>query len=447
MNLISFSVKNATVKWWRSLTLGFLIFAATLVMVIAGSFISAIKHKVENVILQGFTGHIQIRSDKSQEGDMVEQYNKGWDAIQPLRPASVASIQKLLHQKFPQVDSSLLIRRSGFLVNPEKKQETTFIGIEPNAKQYQNAFLLKEGKYLDLLNPAGILLTEEQAAAFHLKTGDSITITTKNQYGHNSTLDLKVVGIGNFIMLSLFSYKACYLSNDSMRKLLSLDPGSATDLILFTPNPGQTTSLIRDISSELTAAKVENTITAQETLKSSDLKVTEFDIKEDQTEPEKVKISGASEMGLSFKSIGDTMFIMLNILVLFLMIIVSFLIVNLVYLMGLERYREIGTMRALGFSRSQVTRIFIGEILSISLLFGLLGSLLSAGIVYFLGRAGVPSPIPAMDFIMGKSLSLELDPVQIPITLGVITAFSLAAALYPAYQACSVDPAQTLRSI
>ncbi|HEX3045953.1 MAG TPA: FtsX-like permease family protein, partial [Bacillota bacterium] len=185
----------------------------------------------------------------------------------------------------------------------------------------------------------------------------------------------------------------------------------------------------------------------QETLKSSDLKVTEFDIKEDQTEPEKVKISGASEMGLSFKSIGDTMFVMLNILVLFLMIIVSFLIVNLVYLMGLERYREIGTMRALGFSRSQVTRIFIGEILSISLLFGLLGSLLSAGIVYFLGRAGVPSPIPAMDFIMGKSLSLELDPVQIPITLGVITAFSLAAALYPAYQACSVDPAQTLRSI
>ncbi|MCL6590117.1 MAG: FtsX-like permease family protein [Firmicutes bacterium] len=447
MNLITFSLKSAAVKWWRSLTLGFLILAAAFIIISAGSFITAIRHKVENVIIRGVTGHIQIRSENSREGDMVEQYNKGWDAIQPMNPITVAAIQKLLHLKFPQVETALLIRRSGFLTNLEKKEATMLIGIEPGAKQYKDAFLLKEGRYLNSKNGAAeILLTEEQAASFHVKTGDMITITTKNQYGLNARLDLKVAGIGNFIMLSLFSYKACYLSNEAMRKLLHLGPGSATDIILFTGNPGQTFAIIRNLSRELSAAKIDNTITAGEMLKSSELKITEFDVKEDLTSNRKVKISSYTEMGLSFKSIGDTMSVMLNLLVLFLMIIVSVLIVNLVYLMGLERYREIGTMRALGFSRNQVARIFIGEILSISLLFGVLGSMLSAGLTYFLGRAGIPSPIPAMDFIMGKSLSLELDLVQVPITLGVITCFSLAASLYPAYQACSMDPAQTLRS-
>jgi len=187
-------------------------------------------------------------------------------------------------------------------------------------------------------------LTEEQAKAFNVRIDDSITITTKNMYGLNTSVDLKVVGIGNYVMLSLFSYKANYTCSDAVRELVDMKEGEATDIILFIPEKDKSEVCINSISQELKNSGIRYELTADEKLESEDLKITE-------------------------------MFTMLNILVIFLFIIVSILIINLVYMTGLERYREIGTLRAIGFTRFQVIRIFMGEILAVSLISGFLGVL------------------------------------------------------------------------
>ena len=84
MRLLTLSLKNASVKWLRSLTLGLLIFLISIVMVLFNSFGLSIKSMVENVIIRGITGHVQIRSEKSFEADMVAQNNSGCDMLENL---------------------------------------------------------------------------------------------------------------------------------------------------------------------------------------------------------------------------------------------------------------------------------------------------------------------------------------------------------------------------
>jgi ABC-type lipoprotein release transport system permease subunit len=447
MNLIRLSLKNATAKWWRSFTLGFFILAASLVIMISDSMILAIQHKVSNVIQNGLTGRIQIRAAASREADMVEQYNKSWDALKPLGSETIQNILKIVARELPQTTHTVLMRQSAYVNGNGKREETMLIGIETDWRTYREAFLLKSGRYLNATDENGILLTEEQAGNFQVKVGDSLRITTKNRYGLNAEAEVQVVGIGNFIMLSLFSYKANYIPATCVRKLAGFDPGESTDLLLFTGNPEPEPQIIRQLSLALSRQGIGNIISAAERLTSADLKVSDLKFDADEHERQKVKISSHLEMGQIFKSVGDSLLVTLNILTLFMMVIVSILIFNLVYLMGIERYREIGTLRAIGFSRTRVIQIFMGEILSITFLGGLAGILISSGLILFFRRTGIPSPVAAMDFIMGKTLYPELDGVQVATTMAILTGFALLASFYPAYKAAAVDPAQTIRSV
>ena len=447
MNLMKLSFKNATVKWWRSLTLGFFILSVSIVMVLSSAFITAAKNKVDNVILKGMTGNIQIHSQGSMETDMATQYSQGWDSLDPMSVQTINDIGGVLKRKFPEFNPFLVTRHSSFLVNQEKREETMLIGIEPGFDSYKDAFQLSKGRYLEPGAAGEILLTDEQAAAFKVDIGDTITVSTKNMYGLNSQTELKVVGIGNYIMLSLFSYKADYTSSETVRKLVGLDAGEATEMILFTGNSSDEEATISRLSKELQDSGLQSLVTKYEKLKSEDLQIKEFDLTKLDNEDDKVMISGFSEMGNSFKGVSDIMFTMLNILVVFLIIIVSILIINLVYMAGIERYREIGTLRAIGLSRLQVIRIFMGEIVFVSLLSGILGVLSSTGLVLLLDALGIASPIPAMDYIMGKTLSLEIVPSSILNILLIITGLSLAASFYPAYKACSIDPAESIRTV
>lgn len=441
------SFKNATVKWWRSLTLGFFILSVSIVMVLSNAFITAAKNKVDNVILKGMTGNIQIHSQGSIETDMATQYSQGWDSLEPIGTKTITGIGEVLKSKFPVFKPFLMTRHSSFLVNQEKREETMLIGIEPGFDSYKEAFQLIKGRYLEPGATDEILLTDEQAAAFKVDIGDTITVSTKNMFGLNSQAELKVVGIGNYIMLSLFSYKADYTSGETVRKLVGMDAVEATEIILFTGDSGEEEAMVSKLSKELQNAGIKTLVTKYEKLKSEDLQVKEFDLSKLDEEEGKVMISGFSEMGNSFKGVSDIMFTMLNILVFFLVIIVSILIINLVFMAGIERYREIGTLRAIGLSRSQVVRVFMGEIVFVSLMSSITGVLASAGLVLLLDALGIASPIPAMEYIMGKTLSLEIVPSSIMNILLIITGLSLAASFYPAYKACSIVPAESIRTV
>src|SRR6202030_2890223 len=113
-------------------------------------------------------------------------------------------------------------------------------------------------------------------------------------------------------------------------------------------------------------------------------------------------------------------------------IVVSFLVVLLnMHTMVLERTREVGILKALGFSRLDVVRMLLGETLVLTLLGSGLGIALT-----FLTQAILKETSP--------SLMILIAPKWIfgSIMLAVVGA-ALGAA-YPAFRAASYDPVVAL---
>ena len=101
----------------------------------------------------------------------------------------------------------------------------------------------------------------------------------------------------------------------------------------------------------------------------------------------------------------------------------------------LERTREIGTLRAMGWSRWMVMRLILGEALGLSLIGGLLGCGLGASMAWAAGQ------IPGVGAFLSGSFSPAIF-IQ-----GLITALALGAigGAYPSWSAANLLPVEALR--
>ncbi len=447
MKLIALACKNALFKWWRSLTLGLFVFFVCLSMILFASFSAGIRNKIENVISDGVTGHIQVRSDKSREGDMVVQQKTGWDDLVFIPPASYAAAETILGREFPEATHSRLVRQTVFAHGGGKREETILMGIEPAVSRYRNAFLVAEGRYLDPGRNDEIMLTREQAATLKLRVGDAVRIKTKNRWGRNCEAVFTLVGTGDFILLSTFSYKAVYTRIDAAQNLIGLEPNMVTDLVAWLPDKGRTEQAARQLAATLARAGTEAVITRDEKLKTADLRSDSLPDRDEYLKNTKVKISDYGEMGEIFRLTGDILFIFLNSLLIILLLITGFLIINLVYLTGLERYREIGTMRAIGFSRAQVTLVFIAEVYIITACAALAAVITGGTIGALTGPQGVAAPSAEIAYLMGRNVVLAMEPGQTLLIVLLCFAFAGAASFIPALRAASLDPAQSMRTV
>lgn len=107
---------------------------------------------------------------------------------------------------------------------------------------------------------------------------------------------------------------------------------------------------------------------------------------------------------------------------------------NTVMMSTFERTREIGTLRALGWSRRRVLVMVLGESLALGLVGGAVGCVAGAALLYPLSQQ------PALSFLQGR-LSAEL------LVQGLVTAVLLGAVggLYPAGWASRLLPVEAMR--
>lgn len=444
MTLPGFALRNATAAWWRSLTLGLFLFVAVFTAVVAGSLGMAIRDRVDGVLDRGLTGHIQVRSDRTLEADMVEQYDAGWDDIAVLPPGAAAAVLELAGSRIPGAVVVPRVRRSVSLFRGSKRETTMMIGAPAASVDTTEAFLLSEGRPLSG-SGREVLLTREQAGNLRAKVGDAVTMVTRNRDGRTAVLEFTVAGIGDFIMLSLFSYKACFVDIGAARELAGLEAGESTDLLITLPRREEALARARELARACGERGVPAVVQADERLASADLHSEEGLLESQKKEPEKVRISTWRDMGKTYRGIGEAIFLVLVLLVGVLLLIVGLLIGNLVGLMGIERFREIGTLRAVGFPRGLVTRLFLGEILGIAALSAAAGAAAGSLAVLLARRTGVRPPVAALEFVMGRSLRPVFSPAWTAGLLLAVTAFALAAAVLPARKACSMAPSDAMR--
>ncbi len=126
---------------------------------------------------------------------------------------------------------------------------------------------------------------------------------------------------------------------------------------------------------------------------------------------------------------------------------VSFGLLNTILMSILERVRELGVLMAIGMKKIRVFSMIVLETTMIAIMGGILGLILSFTMVSILGRTGVP--VPGAEGLGEFGYASVLYPrletgfyFEIAIVLVI---FAILAAIYPAWKAISLQPAEAVR--
>jgi putative ABC transport system permease protein len=240
------------------------------------------------------------------------------------------------------------------------------------------------------------------AQKYGLSVGSTFEIFTLTSQGSFKPIPLRVAGI-NYPLRNLGSSIYMFL------------PDLQSDLILS----GQITHVYVTLYDSTKALQVENNL--QKLLPLYDVSA-----------PKAEAVQRISAQTTGFQ-IG------LNVMIAISLVVCSFIVFNTLFMTVVERTYEIGIMRAVGSSRSQIFRIFLAE----GFLIGTIGT--TAGILGGLGLARLFTSVFENTFNVPSLPVAQLTP-NIAFT-GLVAGFTavFAGALYPAISASRINIIQAIR--
>jgi len=414
MKLLHLMIKNILVNKWRSLSLGSLIFFAGLLMVLSNSSFMTMKDNMENALINTVLGEVQIRPNVP-DNNSITMAGKAEPAY--LDSQKVGIIETTVQSQIKPREYTKRVTHNILLVSDTEKSGSRIIGLGPNSTAYQKTFKLIRGRYLDPNKVFELLLTEEQAKKLKVDVGDVIGVMSQTRDGYIMDSALTLVGIGNFDLLSTVS--VAYTDLKSAQELIGFSDGEVSDLILYTSDKSQIQRTADELKQKLQKSGINP----------ADVKVTTY--------------RNSNSFELSGISIYIAMFYSFVAILLF---IIGILIINLVYMIGIERRQEIGTLRAIGFSKINIIGIFVGEIVLVTTFFSIIGVLCGSILVFFFSKVGITAN-PPLDLLIGKHFFMQFKIGLILAVLTLLPCFSMAASIYPAYVAASLKPVDTLKEI
>jgi putative ABC transport system permease protein len=102
-----------------------------------------------------------------------------------------------------------------------------------------------------------------------------------------------------------------------------------------------------------------------------------------------------------------------------------------------ERVREVGVLKTLGFASSEILGLILGEALSISIAGGLIGYLISAGLMTIVAKSPIGGFLPTLPFI---------EPTVATACMATAALVGVASAFVPAFSASRMPIVQALRT-
>ncbi|MCX7820585.1 MAG: FtsX-like permease family protein, partial [Brevinematales bacterium] len=261
------------------------------------------------------------------------------------------------------------------------------------------------------LEKDGLYLGVNLAKKLKIKTGDELLLATKTSEGGLNAIKLKVKGI--------FKYKVATLDNDffildlnEAKRLLKIKDGT-TEILVYT-HPEKT-----------------------EKVKSEIIKIL----------PEGVTVKNIKEQIGNMYQLFEAGRIIYYIIYAIIVLLASFVVVNTMMMNVFERIKEIGTLKALGLTDTEVYLNFIIE----GGIIGFIGSVVG-GIVGYITNIILNLTGIDFEFVM-KEITMPMEYIIRPeaniyvllvtIVFGVL--IPALATMYPAGYAKKLAPAEALR--
>ena len=127
------------------------------------------------------------------------------------------------------------------------------------------------------------------------------------------------------------------------------------------------------------------------------------------------------------------------------MVVLVFTIYNTMTMSVMERVREIGTMRAMGANRPEVTRVFALEGGFLGVVGGVLGLILGLGIAAIINRAGIYYAPPFVTMYAKLEVFITQAPWAVAGSLAICLLVALVGAILPSRRASRWEIVDALR--
>jgi putative ABC transport system permease protein len=149
----------------------------------------------------------------------------------------------------------------------------------------------------------------------------------------------------------------------------------------------------------------------------------------------------------SFGKFADIVRVVFNIALLVIAVVAVIIMMNTLVISVIERTAEIGTMRALGAQRSYVRTMFLTETLTLTVIFGLIGSAVALLAVGILNALNIKAENELLKLLFGGEL-LRLVPRLGSFVSTIVMVFVVGylAHLYPVAVALKIPPVAAMQS-
>ena len=135
-----------------------------------------------------------------------------------------------------------------------------------------------------------------------------------------------------------------------------------------------------------------------------------------------------------------------NVVIAVIAVVAVIIIINTLVISVTERVGELGTIRALGGQKGLVRRLIITEVLTITLLFGLLGMAAGALVIGALNLIGLPASNIFLQVLFGGSvLKPVLSLSSLYLSVAAVAVIGVLASLYPTSVALGVSPVRAMQ--
>lgn len=383
---------------WRTLSLGFFIFVSSIIYVVCNSVITTVKDNSRDALIHGLTGDVQIRNFDVEQQDFVDM-NTSWQNAEYLKAEELTKAKEYVSSNVKDVNAYERVRHAGALTLGDNYSDALMIGIEGEDTDYQLSFVLSEGTYVKSNGEKQIVLTNEIADKLKAGVGDMICANALDVKEEGTTIELTVVGIGTFESLAGYGSNMCFMDIDSVRALKGLSKEEATELILRGTKAEEAKRIASSIQKNLNTQK--------------QYMVTSWDTQ-----------------GGYVKVINTMITVVFYIFMVILMFIICLSIGNMVGVIAIERVREIGTMRAIGFSKGRVNFLFVSEIFLICVIASTIGVVIASIVCLIISGHSISVGNP-LNIIIGSHFKLQYSLISSVPGLLVFILLGCLAADFP----------------
>ncbi|MFH1542082.1 MAG: FtsX-like permease family protein [bacterium] len=409
--MFKIALRNILRNKRRSVLTGLSIAVAVMIAIYMWSLITGVVDNLFDNLVRLQSGHLRI---------LNTEYVKR-EKMLPLE-AHITDYKEAekIAQANPDVELAVGRIKFGVLLEHQGKNKPVFgVGIVPEQESPISHIEQKlvEGRMIQA-GKAEINIGTNLAKEMGLKLGDTLTVVTQTAYGSITAMNLEIVGIFSFGVISI-DKTTFFMPLDKAQVLLDLD-NSVTEIFVIVKDMNKANIVAEQIKAELV-----NTYGEQYTTKSW-------------------QETGAL---FAYMRLAKGTYGVIYFLVLFL---ASFTILNTMFMSVLERTREIGMMKALGMKNRQTMTIILFEALLIGTIASFIGAIWGSGVAYYLATEGIDftatfETIGNFNFPLSSIYRAVFSwgIVFFGFCMGIF--FSVLAAIPAALRASKMEPTEALR--